>query len=236
MCHKVKDRKLSFPFKRFLFRSVLPDDLFQWFPETLIWLDLKLQGLAVVSGIIEYRVRERGGEPRVENAVERAARLQQLREIEETEERFRESEQGVETATEEAQQVVLEIERLSQEVSASNKGFALRCGRPSNVPARITWEVSSYGFKVLLAWFPTARNSLRGANLQDQLLRLSRPYEGSPEKLDHHVFEFHTIAEGVYGWKDTSDSRRSFSSAQLADFCVKLLLDALEQNKPWQVR
>ncbi len=146
-----------------------------WFPDIRIWLDLDRLGLTKLSGIIEYRVREKGGEPKQETAVESAARIKRERDAHETKQRFNHTREAVEAATKEAQEVVSQIERLAREVSDPNHGVVLRFGRPNDAPVQLAY-------------------------------------------------------------KDAANDRQMFSSAQLSDFCIKLLLDALDENKPWQVR
>jgi hypothetical protein len=208
----------------------------EWFPEARIWLDLERFGMKVVAGIIEHRVRERGGEPKEETASGRAARLRRDKETSEARERFLNSEEGVEAAKQEAIQVVAEIQRLSLEISNSGEGVGLYSRRPQNARVQITHEVGSYGFKVIVAWCPQWNNTLRNSGFWVTLVRTRRSYEGSPEELDQHIFAFDKTAEGICCWTDTTHDLRSFSSLQLADFCLKLLLNALDEHKPWEVR
>ena len=113
----------------------------------------------------------------------------------------------------------------------------LRGGRPKNATVQIAYEVSSYGFKVILAWSPKYANDLTGAEFLVTLVRGSGPpYEVRWEELAHHVFVFDVVPDDVYVWKDTTHGHQSLSSLELSDFCINLLLDALEKHKPWQVR
>ena len=54
-----------------------------WLPKTRLWFGLDRFGLTGAAAVIEARIQELGGEPRVESITDRAARLQRARDLDE---------------------------------------------------------------------------------------------------------------------------------------------------------
>ena len=69
-----------------------------WLPSTRLWAGYKRFGLQATADIIESRVQEAGGAPRIETAVETALRVKAELEADEARQAFLHSPQGVEAA------------------------------------------------------------------------------------------------------------------------------------------
>ena len=70
-----------------------------WVPKTRLYVGLQRFGIESAAGVIEQRVSERGGEPKVETVIERAARHARANELRQMQRQFIKSDIGVKAAT-----------------------------------------------------------------------------------------------------------------------------------------
>ncbi len=92
-------------------------------PKTRLWFGLDRFGLTGAAAVIEARIQELGGEPRVESITDRAARLQRAHELDEAKKRFRESELGVGEAKGAFNRLTTALEAKSAEIADAPDGL-----------------------------------------------------------------------------------------------------------------
>ncbi len=202
----------------------------KWLPKFHLWVDLERWGVESAAAVIESRVREAGGTPHEETPEDQAARLSRQVERNQKARDFLGSVAGVKCAEKEVQVLFVETERICASISAA--------GGKTNVGLqRQGWQCVffSYDYRVRVCWENEFSNTL-----DHSALILEMAHKGI---LDHEwsslaeeTFRFDGSAPDEVGWRSNSEDNRRLSTKQMANYCVKMLLDALEEEKPWENR
>jgi len=203
----------------------------RWLPKTQIWMDLGRWGVQSVASFIEKRVSETGGSPREETVEDRIARIN--REITEHKKRqnFLGSIDGVQIAEQEVKTIFLEIERLAN-LSPDKTGITFSF-KYENTQCII---IGSFGLAVSLRWERPYGDTLLESHLYLNLYQpVSRYKRGAqtPNELDEIIFNFDITSQREGIWHKAEASEKNFSTRQLAQFSIMVLLDHILKIKPW---
>ncbi|MCX6911328.1 MAG: hypothetical protein NTY01_25245 [Verrucomicrobia bacterium] len=181
--------------------------------------------------MIEARIQEAGGTPRAETAEDKAARLSRQMARDQKVGKFLGSEAGVKRAEEEVQALFAEIEQKCSRISAAGGKATVGMQRQANQPRLCT--IFSYGYRVRVWWENQVSNTLSYSALNLEMTHKGM-LDHTPTQLAEETFKFDGSGPDDVGWRRDSEDNRRLSTKQMADYCVKLLLDALEREKPWQ--
>ncbi len=202
----------------------------QWLPKTQIWIGLERWGIDGAAGVIEARVQETGGTPREETAVQRAKRKE--RDIERMKARkvFLNSDDGVRAANNEVDNLFLELQRLCDTI-ASETGWTFEKHQPKRALL-----IYSCGVTLAHGWECRWSNTLEDSCLFIRTWRGKRGFPNTfpfdePVKLKEFRFSFDTQDTTQFGWKEPGFSERLLSSKQVAEFSMKLFVDAIHEQQ-----
>ena len=209
-----------------------PPTVPKWLPKTRLWVDLDRWGVAGAASVIEARVQEAGGSPKHESPAEQASRLGREKKNQEKRSRLLDSEDGVNRANQEVEVLFGRVENIASEIASAEGNIKLRCKRIERWRLRL----HSWGYRIYISWAYSCRNSLLDSRLCVDL----RKHEGHPgsgnddyASLTREEFNFDVRVPDRFGWTRKGD-QRFFGAEQLASYCVKLLLDRLQQDQPWK--
>ncbi len=207
----------------------------KWLPKPQIWVGLDRWGVEGAASVIEARVQQAGGNPHEETILERAQRIEREIVVEEARKNFLHSDQGVRAANIEVTVLFDELERLSDELSASSKELAFKKER--NVAGFV---LSTQGFSLLVSWSLRYANTLRDSCLSIQLwkdffLPLSGRVVRIPSReaklLKEMKYDFDRNITGEFVWRRLNGERRFFPTVQLAQESMKILLDQVRDMR-----
>lgn len=203
----------------------------KWLPKTRLYVGFDHWGIDGAASVIEARVQEAGGTHREETVEDHAARIS--REIGRSKERdkFLKSDKGVEAANEEAKKLFLELEKI--------------CKSVTNPEANIKFEIQQRNRKLCIFSNGLTLSHhlyLRYSNTLDESALYVTLWRGmvgfpnvihweKPNKLKEFILHFNVINTTNFGWQDGSSKNRFFSSAQLAQFSMKIFLDEIRDEQ-----
>jgi hypothetical protein len=202
----------------------------KWLPKTYIWANIKRWGIEGAANIIESKVQQAGGEIREERLEERALRFKRQAEFEKEKRQFLKSELGVEMANEEVEKLIDAITLRANDV-ATEAGLEFRIEQSKSANRWI--EVNSKFHCVSIDWFNSCTNTLDESRLVIELWegkkkRIYRNHRYDSHKLLDRELSFDRDQSGEYYWRDES---QSLYRKQLAEYCIKLLIDYLHQKE-----
>ena len=203
-----------------------------WLPKTRLWFGLDRFGLTGAAAVIEARVEELGGEPRVESITDRAARLQRVRELDDARKGFRESEVGVHEATRAFDRLISALKAKSAEIVAVDEHLAnLKVTQHTNY-----WLVHGLGPCMSVRWRQQYANSLDGSSLNvdvfDGIPRLpGMMIVDEPKRLESLKFDYALLRIDWPAYVERKGERRSFLADDLANHLLHLYMDAVEKQK-----
>jgi len=196
-----------------------------WLPRTQIWIGLERWGVEGAAAVIEARVAQAGGAPRVEDALARAKRLSREAQARAEREAFLHSQAGVDAANAELKSLFSEFERLGREVSAQNSQMQIRTEvRHREVILRCD------GFTMTVAWSLQWANSLQHSSLYAKLWEGARDWAGPMNELSSSDFDFDRLASGTVGWRAAGEGNRFYRTPELADWAVGRLMDTVSRD------
>ncbi|MFA7004241.1 MAG: hypothetical protein WC429_09410 [Verrucomicrobiia bacterium] len=210
-----------------------PIALPEWFPKNRIWADLERWGVEGAVVAIEQRVRDAGGTPREETAENKAARLSRLMVQEQTTREFLGSEKGVRCAWRQVQELFAEIERICGSISAAGGKTIVGVHRQPNQSRECT--IFCCGYMLHVRWENQYINTLNYAALQLEMTHQDSRHR-EPVSMFEETFKFGGSNPDDVEWLRNPKDNRHFSTKQMAEYCVKTLLETLEKEKPWQER
>jgi hypothetical protein len=97
-----------------------------WVPRTRLYVGLERWGLNAAASVIEERLRECGGEPKVESLADRAARLGRATKLKELQKQFLHSDHGVKAATEAFANLTTALEQGCEVITKADPSVQLR--------------------------------------------------------------------------------------------------------------
>jgi hypothetical protein len=196
----------------------------KWVPKNRLYVGLDRWGAKGAASVIEARVQDAGGTPRVESTVERAQRLKRQIDAESERRKFLASIEGVNAAQAETGRL---FDELAQKVTqiGQETGWDIAVTRNKN------WiELCGGQGCMALDWRGQYSNTLDGSFLTIGI------WEGTPPRAGRHYFRgdepacrisdklaFDRDYSGAFVWHSNSSER--IPAHQMADHCLKLLMD-----------
>jgi hypothetical protein len=184
-----------------------------------LYVDLDRWGPKGAASVIEARVQEAGGTPRQETAVDRATRLKRQMDVETERRRFLDSSEGVKAA-------LAEVTRLFEELCEKAKRIGEETEWYIEVTQQQRWiELCGGQGCMALEWHGQYANTLDGSRLEIGIWEGTSPRSGRlfMDPPPSRKFGFDRNQPGVVGW---GWSQGDFMpSHQMADYCLKLLMD-----------
>jgi hypothetical protein len=184
-------------------------------------------GIAGAASVIEARVQQAGGTLFEETPLERARRIEHEIASEEARRTFLYSEQGVISAETELLRVFDEIENVSEEIGERNPKRVPRAERNET-----HFVMSTRGFSLELDWFLRKSNTLEDSflhlNLWKGVISMSGVGFGKPRALEKVKLIFDRSPAGELGWRRSKENTMLLSSRELAEECVRILLDKIQ--------
>jgi hypothetical protein len=202
----------------------------RWLPKTQIWIDLERWGLEGAASVIESRVQQEGGEPRVESIHDQAARIKRQRDCEEKRKKFLNSIEGVKCAEDNIQQLFNLTQSLIKKISSDNK-IPLVAHRRD----KFTLDFSSDNIWIALDWLRTWGNTLDNSKLR---LRMTKGIPDRPRVLNFNETIILTEKEILFTtdynekprWQ-IKESNILFNNNELAEYLIKMLLNKVSKKK-----
>jgi hypothetical protein len=196
-----------------------------WVPKSNVWTDYDRYGVQAAAAVIEHKVRELGGEPRVETALEQGERLQREEEAERERDEFLNSESGVEAAQKELARMfaLFKSETDAMRWSKSPSDIYAECRqrqcalRTSRAGVAVLWQLS-YGNTLHLSGL-TVRLYTRAVHLDGQYRG------GEKDPVAEENFAFTRTLDGRLGWSSWGDPGRVWTTEQFVQKVLKRLLD-----------
>ena len=192
----------------------------EWFPPHRIWVGLERWSIDAAAAVIEARVQEAGGVTREESLADRKNRLE--REVLAAEKRkaFLESERAVKPAVDESQSLLQAIQRLASSLSTDTFPLAVKSGQGET-------RITSHPFVLQSYWHRHYSNSLSESGFCIRLREFDRSHHSEREFHDLAKFEFNFAVDECdrYGWRASDREKRFYTSDELANFAVRLILD-----------
>lgn len=197
----------------------------KYVPKTQLWINALRFGAKSAASVIEARLSELGIQTHVENAVDRAARLQRAMEFEGKQKAFASSMEGVNSSNASFNEIEKSLRAKIAEIEAA--GISLRFEMK-----RHQRTVVVLGLKQCLniQWNYSYANSLNGAHLDIELWDGHPPFPGlyypfdQPRKRSTHQFTFQLQQSGVGEWVNHRGDN-SFDAGGIADFALHFYMD-----------
>jgi len=196
----------------------------RWLPKTSIWIGLDRWGLEGAASVIEAKVQEFGGIPKEETVEDYAVRLGEDIAFEKEKEGFFNSHDGVKTAREEFSNIYNELNKCAKSETIQNAGFIFNLGRKRDNECFAVIMGLKIEFDLVIHY----GNSLADSFLELLLLKLERRWD-DPKKLYSTKYTFDIRKSKEYGWRAISGDNIFFTSKQLAENSVKLLLTRIRE-------
>lgn len=204
-----------------------PSSIPKWLPKRQIWVGLDRWGIEGAASVIEARVQQAGGTLFKETPLECAGRVEREIALEEARRKFFYSEQGVISAETELLRVFDEIENVSEEIGERNPRMVPRTERNET-----HLVMSTRGFSLELDWFLEKSNTLEGSflhlNLWKGVISISGVGFEKPRVLEKLKLIFDRSSTGEFGWRRSKGNTTFLSSMELAEECVRILLDKIQ--------
>jgi hypothetical protein len=194
----------------------------KWLPKAQLWFDFRRWGLNGAASVIEARLAELGGQPRVESIEDRAARFARTRALEREKEQFQRSTQGVQAAEN-------EFDRLAQILSGQLESSAMRKLGARVVCRGKNISIDGLGRGLRVIWRCQFANSLEDAKLEVTLWDPETPnpsswYRERPTQCREIEFKFEVIAANSVAWTSRAEGLELTSPA-LAEYLIKYYMD-----------
>jgi hypothetical protein len=208
----------------------IPLSLPTWIPKKHIWLGFDRWGVEGMAAVIDARVQQAGGLPREESPLERAQRLERELVSEEQRQAFLYSENGVRSAQAELVKLFSDIERISKEITKTAQRIPVRLDRDEK-----HLVLSTRGLSLDVAWNLRSPKTLENSSLHVMLWKGFLSVHGAafekPRRLKKTEVCFDRNFVGEIGWRESGREDCFFSSAELAEDCVNLLLDHIPEDR-----
>ena len=200
----------------------------KWLPRAQLWLSYERYGLPTAVAVLERKLEELGGEAKPVTAASRAK--EQARRVASQKEREakRGSVEGVEAAKANVTALFDELHKaVSQEPTAD-----IAFKRVDHKAAKIwTQSPNHKGTTLTLYWSLAYSNVLNESELKVRLFEGFAPTAGeglisfaNPTEVAEHKFDFEFSDSRQWIWQH-HDTKRYYNTAELAAFCVGLLID-----------
>ncbi|MBA4376980.1 MAG: hypothetical protein C0401_12530 [Anaerolinea sp.] len=210
-----------------------------WLPETRIRLYLEDYGIEQAVGAIKVRLQEIGSQIQKETALKRAKIIEGQIAFRAEKEKLFSSNEGVKIFENEFSIINQEILKIVDEISKDIKGIDIQCGSDRN-----HCVVTSGLVSIAVNWRPRYANDLHDSPLKILEFngRILLPNERGrfmvafdPIKLSFYEFEPDMTSDMKGGWRAKFRDRRYFTSIELADFAMKVLLNLIDRSDKGEI-
>ena len=201
----------------------------KWLPKNRIWYDYETYGIDRLLPVIEARVQEAGGEFRVESPAQQAERLARERDFAKERESLLGSVEGVQRAISEVKKLFAALDEETSAICRTKSGIRPSFSHYQSYTVRI--ELGAWYTEI--AWQNQVINSLIEAYLYVSTFKRDRYGHVPPTSLEKVTYRFDIMQDKRIGWSSVDKKNGFTSSQQLAQRCVKDLLDRLEASPPW---
>jgi hypothetical protein len=197
-----------------------------WLPPTYVWAGDRHGGLRTFAAVVERKVQEEGGEVGEEDVLALAQRVRDERAAAKRLADRRFSIDAVKAVHAEREVIAVHVEKLVEDIELHGPGF-IRAERVRRDVRLRTDEIV-----VTVVWDGHTANSVIGDHLSFYLLetdRMSLVGFDSPARVVKR-YEFHS-AEDEVGWRWFDERDGQYSSLQVAEEAVRVLLREHERKK-----
>jgi hypothetical protein len=208
-----------------------PPSVPPWLPKTRLWYGLSRFGLEGAAAVVEARVQELGGEPRIESVQDRAARLQRVEDFKKARKRFQDSAEGVGRANEAFGLLTEKLQADAAGIVATNVSLtSLKVRKIQDY-----WLISGLRVCVVVSWQMRYNNSLDGSVLRaDTYTGVPRlpgliPDMDEPRRLARAEFNYELIGSDRQAFVERAGKKRTFSPEELSDYLLRAYMDAAER-------
>ena len=201
----------------------------KWLHKNRLWVGLDRYGVEGAAAVIESRVQELDGNIRELTVAEKAKQKASEIEFEHTRESFLRSQDGVESAYKEVENLFSEIKTIANQIQSPNLKFRIDEDTRNLI-------VFSSGYTLFLYWSVQYSNSLDHSALRLQIFRGSIPFKNQmpiddPERLVEEDYYFDKVISGKCGWRFRRRSGEFFITDQLVERSMNALMDRIKANK-----
>ncbi|MCE5185880.1 MAG: hypothetical protein LLF76_07125 [Planctomycetaceae bacterium] len=208
----------------------------KWLPRNRLWIGLERWGVEGAANVIEARVQEAGGEPKVETLADRAKRISEEVNFQKYKKAFLESEAGVKAATEEATCFINELQKAVAIVTENTELHFEQY--KEGVPESRNYALYFYacGLTVSNCMYHRYGNTLEKSGLYITVWPCKFGFPtvfnfDKPQSLTECMLSFDLLFPNRHVWRNTNDPQRVYSSKQLAEFSVKLFLHYFQRKE-----
>lgn len=207
----------------------------RWLPETKLFYLFERFGAEMAAGAIEERVRQAGGDPREESAVERAVRLARWRVDINQRIQKEQSPEAIQAAHVAVNVLIQELERLSNEITEKcadiSQAVRVQFHREPEKARCVNFSESAHPCDVKVIWSQGVQTRLRGSLLKVEQY-CSRRNERSGEwiKSSESIYEYEFRIDeqsDTWVWRRKGQLIGELTSAGLAENIIKRLLDLI---------
>ncbi|MEQ8693877.1 MAG: hypothetical protein RIC85_00920 [Gammaproteobacteria bacterium] len=205
-----------------------PPGVPKWLPKTQLYVGLSRWGVNGAASVLEDRISQAGGSPRVEGVTERARRLARSKSFAAEREQFRTG-AGISASDKEFEILEAELERIVTELKKTvpDVSFTTKSVRNHLV---IIGERVGCGIQ----WHRRFTNSLEESELEISFWRGHPPFPGvifinNPVQVGRMSLNFDLLRPGEAGWKLSGPKGREFSSPDLAAQLIRQTMDAADK-------
>ncbi len=197
----------------------------KYLPKTQLWINALRFGAKSAASVIEARLSEMGVQTHVENAVDRAARLNRAMVFEGKRKAFASSVEGVNSSN--ASFDAIENSLLAKIEEIEVAGIPLKFAMKRNQRIIVVLGLMRC---LNIHWHYSYANSLDGAHLNIELWDGHPPFPGryysfdQPHMLRTHQFTFQLQQNGVGEWVNQRGDN-SYDAAGIADFALHFYMD-----------
>jgi hypothetical protein len=202
-----------------------------WLPDTHIRLDFGHYGLDELCGAIKHRTERLGARIRTETPAEKAARVAQ-NDSRREERRRRLREEGHEAARNETQELFGLLSEAVDQIAQDNPGLGMRTGPRGLSECVVTTTCASLLVLPHLSR-PSSGSSLSVREYLGPMIlpqeAATRRYSVEPKHHKDHEYNF-DYQDGIgWCWQEGRSDRDPFTTKQLADEAISLLLELYEK-------
>jgi hypothetical protein len=214
----------------------VPPSVPEWLPKNRIWVGLDRWGIENAAVVLESRVQELGGTPRMETAAEEAARTKEFAAQELQRAAFLSSSDG--SAVRAAERHFAEMFAQMQQLCDGQDGF-LNCrdlGTPGTGHSYLIWSDTT-PLCVVVGWWTKWANTLEGAGLAVAEWERNpfQRYRQELTPLHETSFRLDITHDGELGWRRRNEADgRFYTNRDIADFAIRRLLKRIREQKRYK--